>query len=308
MMVRSTPRFVAALAALSMALLSPVHAQFPGFGDLIGNAGKAKQMGDALRSISEEEEIKMGGDLAGVILGAAPLISDPAKQYYVNRLGRWLALHSERPNLPWKFGIIDSNDENAFSMPGGYVLITRGLFDQARNEAELAGVLSHEIAHVVGKHHLKALQKSMGSSALTGIGQSYLSSRGGLAGTMGSKLLESGKEIFIKGLDKNDEYEADRMAVVIAARSGYSPYGLVGVLQTMSAAPTDGGFAMLFKTHPAPADRMDRLDKAMGTRLDNLTGLVDDLPSFVQLRTPKPQIVPAQLQTTPKKQSRKPRA
>ena len=308
MMVRSTLRFVTALAALNMAVIAPVHAQFPGFGDLIGNAGKAKQMGDALRSIGEEEEIKMGGDLAGVILGAAPLISDPARQHYVNRLGRWLALHSERPNLPWKFGIIESNDENAFSMPGGYVLITRGLFDQTRNEAELAGVLSHEIAHVVAKHHLKALQKSMGSSALTGIGQSYLSSRGGLAGTMGSKLLESGKEIFIKGLDKNDEYEADRMAVVIAARSGYSPYGLVGVLQTMSAAPVDGGFAMLFKTHPAPADRMDRLDKAMGARLDNLTGLVDDLPSFVQLRNPKPQIIPAQLPTPPKKQSRKPRA
>jgi predicted Zn-dependent protease len=288
MTLRNSLSRVLAIAALTMAATSAVNAQF-GLGDLMSNAGKAKQMGDALRNISEEEEIKIGGDLAGVILGAAPLVSNPAQQHYVNRLGRWLAMHSERPNLPWKFGIIDTKDVNAFSMPGGYVLISSGLFEQMRNESELAGVLSHEIGHVVGKHHLKALQKSMGSSALTGLGQSYLSSKGGLAGEMGSKLLESGKEMFIKGLDKNDEYEADRMAVVIAARSGYSPYGLVGVLQTMSQAPVDGGYALLFKTHPAPTDRIDRLDKAMGTQMDGLTGVVDDLPSFVRLRNPAPQ-------------------
>lgn len=308
MTLKSPLSLVFAFAALTMATASAVQAQF-GFGDLIGNAGKAKKMGDALRSIGEEEEIKIGGDLAGIILGASPLISDPAQQHYVNRLGRWLALHCERPNLPWKFGIIDTSDFNAFSTPGGYVLISRGLFEQMRNESELAGVLAHEIAHVTGKHHLKALQKSMGSSALTGIGQSYLSSRGGLAGTMGSKLLESGKEMFIKGLDKGDEYEADRMAVVIAARSGYSPYGLVGVLQTMSAAPTESGFSLMFKTHPVAADRIDRLDKVMGTRLDGLAGLVDDLPSFVQLRNPAPPTIPAQVQTAPaKKPSRRPKA
>src|SRR6185503_13856703 len=98
-------------------------------------------------------------------------------------LGQWLAMHSERPNLPWKFGIIASDDVNAFSTPGGYVLISRGLLDQMRNESELAGVLAHEIAHVVCKHHLKALQKSMGISALTDVGSTVASSQGGLAGT-----------------------------------------------------------------------------------------------------------------------------
>jgi predicted Zn-dependent protease len=284
------------LLALAVALVagapSVAGAQFP-FGDIIGNAKRAKQMGDALRSIGEDEEIKMGGDLASIILGAAPLVDNPAEQHYVNRLGRWLASHSERPNLPWKFGIIDTEDFNAFSMPGGYVLISRGLFDRMRNESELAGVLSHEIAHVVRKHHLKALQKSMGSSALTGLGKSYLSSKGGVAGQLSGKLLESGRQMFIKGLDKDDEYEADRMGVVIAARSGYSPYGLVGVIQTLaSVTTTEKGFALLMKTHPAPADRLDRLDNAMAAKLDAVPGLVDDLPSFVQLRAP-PAPIPA---------------
>jgi len=277
-----------AFVALALAASPPVQAQFPGVGGLLGKAKTAKDVGDSLRAIGEEEEIKLGGDLAGMLLGAAPLISDPDKQRYVNRLGRWLALHSERANLPWKFGIIESSDFNAFSTPGGYVLISRGLFDTMRNESELAGVLAHEIAHVVGKHHLKALQKSLGSGAFASIGKSYVGSRVGVASVVTDKLIESGKQMFIRGLDKEDEYEADRMGVVIATRSGFTPYGLVGVLQTLSAAPTDGGFALLFKTHPTPTDRITRLGNAMGTQLDSFPGLVDDLPSFVELRNPTP--------------------
>jgi predicted Zn-dependent protease len=90
----------------------------------------------------------------------------------------------------------------------------------------------------------------------------------------------------MRGLDKEDEYEADRMGVIIAARSGYSPYGLVGVLQTLSAEPDTKAFALLYKTHPLPVDRIERLDLAMGTQFDAQAGFVDDLPSFVTLRSP----------------------
>jgi hypothetical protein len=80
------------------------------------------------------------------------------------------------------------------------------------------------------------------------------------------------------------------MGVVIAARSGYSPYGLVGALQTLSAVQDQKGLALMMKTHPNPVDRMDRLGKAMGTKLDALTPLADDLPSFVALRSPPPPV------------------
>lgn len=281
--------FVLSLALVGTVAPSAGHAQFGGLGGLIEKAKTVKKVGDATRAIGEEEEIQMGGQLAGVVLGAAPLVDDPVQQRYVNRLGKWLALHSERPDLPWKFGIIDSDDFNAFSTPGGYVLVSRGLFNAMRTEAELAGVLAHEIAHVVQKHHLKALQNDMGTSVLGEIGSNYASSQGGLAGELGTRLIESGREMFIRGLDKDDEYEADRMGVVIAARSGYSPFGLVGVLQTLSAAPTDGGFALMFKTHPTAQSRIERLDAAMGMRLDALSPVVDDLPSFVQLRGGAPE-------------------
>jgi predicted Zn-dependent protease len=268
-----------------LALPAAAQAQFPNIGGLVKGAQNVKKLGDSFRKIGEPEEIKMGGDLASVILGTAPLVQDRAKQRYVNRLGLWLAMHSDRPTLPWKFGIVETSDVNAFSMPGGYVLITRGMFDRMRNESELAGVLAHEISHVVRKDHLNALQGSLRDSALGGF-TDYVGGSGGLAGQFKTALINAGKNMFMRGLDKDDEYDADRMGVVIAARSGYSPYGLVGVLQTLSAAPDDKGFALMNKTHPLPVDRIDKLDRAMGTKLDTVTDVVEDLPSFAQLRAP----------------------
>ena len=300
-------RFLTTLALTGM-LASPASAQFGGLGGIVRKAQTVQHVSNALRDIGEAEEIKLGGDLAGIILGAAPLVQDQAKQRYVNRLGRWLASHSERAQLPWRFGIIESSDLNAFSMPGGYVLITRGMFDNARNESELAGVLAHEIAHVVRKHQLNALQKSMGNSALRDVSGYYSVGRaagGGITGAIADKLMSSGRELFARGLDKADEYEADQMGVVIAARSGYSPYGLVGVLQTLAAEPADGRYGLMSRTHPQAADRLTRLDGAMGTRLDGLSGLVDDLPGFERLRHPAAEPAPATpVRTRPRRRGR----
>lgn len=279
-LIRALRSALAGCAVLAMP--GAAHAQFPNIGGLIKGAENVKKLGDSFRKIDEPEEIKIGGDLASIILGTAPLLQDRAKQHYVNRVGRWLALHSDRPDLPWKFGIIDTSDVNAFSMPGGYVLITRGMLDRMRNESELAGVLAHEISHVVNKDHLKALQNSMRDSALGGF-TDYIGGSGGLAGQFKTALINAGKDMFMRGLDKDDEYDADRMGVVIAARSGYSPYGLVGVLQTLSASPDDKGFALMNKTHPLPVDRIERLDRAMGTKLDSVTDVVEDLPGFSQM-------------------------
>ena len=274
------------VAAMVSITVTPAQAQFGGLGNIVNRVKTAKKVGDSMREIGPEEEIKIGGDLASMILGAAPLVDNAAEQHYVNRVGMWLAMHTTRADLPWRFGIVDTEDVNAFSTPGGYVLITRGMFERFRNESELAGVLAHEIAHVVQKHHLHALQNEMRTSAVAEAGSSVVSSQGGVAGFVSAQVIKAGKTLYTRGLDKGDEYEADRMGVVIAARSGYSPYGLVGVLQTLSAAQDDKGLTLMMKTHPNPTDRMDRLDRAMGTKLDGLTPVADDLPSFVALRAP----------------------
>ena len=110
-----------------------------------------KNIVDATKDVNEKQEADIGAEYAAVLLGASPLLANPDVQRYVNRVGRWLSLNSERPDLNWQFGVLDTGTINAFSTPGGYVLISRGLLERLHNEAELAGVLAHEVAHVVKK-------------------------------------------------------------------------------------------------------------------------------------------------------------
>jgi len=227
----------------------------------------AKNVGKATREIAEPEEIAIGNDVASRILGAAPLVADPALQRYVNSVGRWLAAQTERADLPWQFGVLETPHLNAFAVPGGTIFITRGLLAQMRNEAELAGVLAHEIVHVLRKHHLKAIQKGA-QTALAGDALSMaLKDRGGSVAR--EKLISLGTEMYGRGLDKSDELEADRFGVVIAARAGYDAYGLPSVLQTLqSLNAQDSQLALMFKTHPAPGERLDALSEKMQPVLD----------------------------------------
>lgn len=216
--------------------------------------------------VPEADEIRIGRHIAGNLLGAAPLVNDPALQSYVNRVGRWVASSSERPDLKWTFGVVESNDVNAFAAPGGYVFLTRGLYELLRDEAELAGVLGHEIGHVVRKHHLKVLQKSQAISAGSDLLKKQIGDK-----KIARTLIGSGAEILARGLDKDAEFEADRIGVVLAARAGYDAFGLPAVLQEISAASGDSSsVALLFKTHPHPDERLARLGEAMGARFDGL--------------------------------------
>ncbi|RMG50473.1 MAG: peptidase M48 [Gammaproteobacteria bacterium] len=225
-------------------------------------------------NMKPEDEATIGRDLAAHLLGAAPLVDDPELQDYVNRLGRWLALQSERPDLPWTFGVTDDADVNAFAMPGGYVLVTRGLFEILRNEAELAGVLSHEIGHVVAKHHLKALQDQ---GYMQVIGSVLKATADDDNREMVEFAVNASQDLYVKGLDKKDEYQADRMGVVLASRGGYDPFGLPSALQTLDAiSAEDSRLALLFKTHPLPQDRLEHLEQAMGERFDGLPGALGE--------------------------------
>jgi len=261
--------------ALGAMLTSQAWA-FGGFNLDIGKIISAgKNLSEASRDISEPEEISIGEGMASVLLGAAPLAKNDALQKYVNQVGRYLSLQTERPDLPWHFGVLDSNSVNAFATPGGHIFVTSGLLQKMRSEAELAGVLSHEIAHVLRKHHLAAMKKAGGMGFLTDVAGIAVDHKGG-GGYVGkelSKNLISGmKEVLVRGLDKDDEYEADRMGVVIATRSGYDPYGLPAVLQTLDGISGSSDVSLLFSTHPVPASRMDTLSGLMQPKFDHYQG------------------------------------
>ena len=254
------------LLAFAMALVpAAAAAQFNLNLNRIIDTGK--NIREATRDVNEKEEAQIGAEYAAVLLGASPLLANPEVERYVNRVGRWLSLNSERPDLNWQFGVLDTGTVNAFSTPGGYVLISRGLLERLKNEAELAGVLAHEVAHVVKKHHLTAIKKGKGMEAGVNVLSMYLDQQKSAAAK--EKLVSGMKEIMLRGLDKDDEFEADRMGVVIAARAGYDPYGLPSVVQMLQASnPKDTDLALMFETHPDPGSRLDALDKAMGNRLD----------------------------------------
>lgn len=245
-------------------------------------AGELQKSGkpSGLGGYSEEEETAIGREIAGNLLGAAPLVKDKQLQKYVNNVGRWVASQSERPDLAWHFGVIESKDINAFAAPGGYIFVTRGLYQLFGNEAELAGVLAHEIGHVIRKHHLKILQQSQ----LVDLGGKLLAKQVGSDEKI-HNLIGSGAEIVSRSLDKNAEFEADRIAVVLAARAGYDAFGLPEVLQEIghSAAGDSGSVALLFKTHPHPDERLTKLGDAVGNRFDGLKGLTLD-SRFYRLR------------------------
>ena len=221
----------------------------------------------AFTPTSQDDEIAIGRDAAATLLGASKPITDPAVQQYVNKVGLWIALQSDRPDLPWHFAVVDSDDIDAFAAPGGFVFLTRGLLLRLHNEAELAGVLGHEISHVILKHHLKALQKAARMDLVSQAAKVGMASKGydsDLDQELMDKVSNATRNLYSKGLDKDDELAADRMGVVLAARAGYDPYGLLAVLQTLEAVdPHSSKMQLLMATHPAPADRITALSESM---------------------------------------------
>jgi len=231
------------------------------------------------KEFSQEDEVALGNALTASFLGASPLHADAGLQRYVNRVGKWVALHSERADLPWTFSVIDTETINAFAMPGGSIIVSSGLLKRLNNEAELAGVLAHEIAHVVRKHQLTAIQSNMKADFWKSVGTSVAADHvriggGAVGSTVGNiakpYILDAAGNVikdgfFLRPLDRGLETDADQLAVVLATRAGYDPYGLAGALQMLAQYKGGGDAASLFSTHPSPTDRLADLERFMPT-------------------------------------------
>ena len=222
------------------------------------NVEKVKKV---ISGVSEEEEQVLGQQSAALLLGAGELVNNRELQEYVNKVGLWVAMQSERPDLKWRFAILNNPNINAFAAPGGYVFITSGLMALIRSEAELAGVLGHEIVHVVERHHTLALKKDARIEVLGKLGKELLHREGKDRRVEDlEKIAGSARDLYTNGLDKKDEFQADRRGIVLAARAGYEPWALLAVLQRLdSLNPDDRMLSLLFKTHPRPAKRLERL-------------------------------------------------
>jgi hypothetical protein len=239
---------------------------------LLGSLGVAvpSKLAGAEKAIpkSEDElaaqEIALGPEISGRILGARPLWSNTEAQKRVNVVGRWVATQTSRGDLPWTFGVIDTPEVNAFAAPGGFVLVTRGLYELLGSDSELAAVLGHEITHCVQRDHYKVIRKQ--EMATTGKEMALRDVDAGNDSAAGryarSYAEEHGATIMMTALDREAEYRADEGAEYYLARAGMNPLALYSVLQKLMALGSDSAaLAQLYKTHPPLDARLARIDQ-----------------------------------------------
>ena len=209
------------------------------------------------------EELALGPQITGRILGARPLWNDASAERRVNLVGRWVASQTSRPDLPWTFGIIDTPEVNAFAAPGGYILLTRGLYELLASDAELAAALAHEISHGVQRDHYNVIRKQQLASAGKDAALREVSVGNETAAASYARQYaeKNGATIMLTSLDRDAEYRSDEAAAVYLARAGMNPLALYAVLQKMAALGTDSAsLAELYKTHPPLDARLDRID------------------------------------------------
>jgi len=242
-------------------------------------AKKANDVRDL--AMTEAEEQELGAAVSDRIRTRYGVVQDAAVHRYVALVGTALAQGSTRPALPWTFVVLDTDGVNAFAAPGGYVHITRGALALIKNEAELAGVLGHEIIHVTEKHTIRAIQKSKAvqmGAAETLSGSSSLMERAVTA---------TYDNIVERGFGRSEENESDELGVTLANKTGYAPNGLVGFLTTLKernkASTEKRG---LFASHPEMQERLDRVTKLIAAK--KLTATATVQPRFAKNITYKP--------------------
>ena len=201
--------------------------------------------------ISESEEIEMGREADGPITESFGLYESEALQATVTNLGNEMASRSERPTLPWSFKLVDDPMVNAFALPGGFIFITRGIMASLNSEAELAGVIGHEIGHVTARHSASQMSRQQFQQIGLGVGSVLSSDVAAVAG-----VLSAGLGLLNLRYSRGDESQSDELGVRYMSRAGYDPNALVGVFQTLALAGGGGGSVPGWATtHPDPVNR-----------------------------------------------------
>jgi hypothetical protein len=254
-------------AGRSRAVAAGEGGQIGGIGKGLSIAKKAKDVRDL--QMTDAEEQALGALVSDRIRTRYGVVQDAGVHRYISLVGTALAQGSTRPALPWTFIVLDTDGVNAFAAPGGYVHITRGALALIKNEAELAGVLGHEIIHITEKHTIRAIQKSQAvqmGAAETLSGSSALMERA--VGAVYENIVE-------RGFGRAEENESDEQGVALANKTGYAPNGLITFLTTLKdrnkASKEKRG---LFASHPEMQDRLDRIKKQIASKKLTATATV----------------------------------
>ena len=243
-----------------------------------------KAFRDSFEDINESEEYYIGRAVAALVLSKYPVYQNETLTAYINKIGNSVAVYSDRPEIyaGYHFLILDTDEVNALSAPGGFIFITKGLLKRCRNEEMIGNILAHEVAHVAAKHGLKSIKKSrlidafkiMGTEAAKKYGPQELSE---LTAVFEGVLSDIVENLIERGYDRKYEYEADQQGVKSAAGTGYDPKGMADFLKTMvddSAGQSGKGW---FKTHPSAQDRLGKVSTQISS--------IKPLPGEQKVRT-----------------------
>ncbi|MDP1568700.1 MAG: M48 family metalloprotease [Vicinamibacterales bacterium] len=213
---------------------------------------RAQQLRDVQMTDQEEQDLGLAVSLR--IRQRYGVVQSEPVHRYVTLVGTVLAQASSRPALPWTFIVLDTDAVNAFAAPGGYVHITRGALALLRNEAELAGVLAHELVHITGKHTVGAIQK--GKLVQMGADETVAGNSG-----LFDRLVDAATNVVLQGFGRGEEIESDEDGIALANRVGYAPQGLGAFLTRLSERNKDATEKRgLFASHPEMKERLGRLD------------------------------------------------
>ena len=243
-----------------LAISSPAYAQLGGIARKAQEAQARKQQFDDL-NITEAEERQMGTDVSAKVRQRFGVVQDAAVHKYVTLVGTTLAEQSERPKLPWTFIVLDTDGVNAFAAPGGYIHITRGALALIKTEAELAGVLAHEITHVAHKHTVNAIRKNKAVQLGT---NETLANRSEFLSKIADKAYDM---VLENAFDRGDELDADAGGVALAQKGGYAGGALADFLARLDARNKDQAEKNgLFASHPETKERIDKVKALAGAK------------------------------------------
>jgi beta-barrel assembly-enhancing protease len=239
----------------------------------------------AAACVSDEQEQRLGDAIASDINQQIPLVRDTLAVMYVNQLGLRIAEQSERPDVPYRFYIINSAVVNAFALPGGHIYLTRGLIERTDNAAELSAVLAHEIGHVAARHGAQALERELRTgSVMSMFWQLFLGREPVL---LEQRALGIGGRVWFATHSRRAEREADRLAVRYMIRSGMDPEGMLTMLEGLlhEEASEERPEVEWFSTHPTTSERLRLLRRKVDGLADEIPDdLRDDIASFPMFR------------------------
>jgi predicted Zn-dependent protease len=212
----------------------------------------------AITLISVPEEIKLGREAQKQVRASTPQVGGSTGDY-VASIGKQLTAKAGGPRYPYTFSVANYRDLNAFALPGGPVWVNRGVLQAARTEAQVAGVIAHEIAHIARRHPAQQISKGLIANGLLGLLGAVLGNAGGArTAQTGAQVLAGG---YLMKFSRDDERDADRAGVDILRRAGWNPRGMLEFMQILreQAGRDPGSVEVFLSSHPSPAERVEQL-------------------------------------------------